>query len=396
MSLQADAEAEQAYDCLREAFESNEHTAGVSASVSPPFLRHYDLWFSDGSVVLRAERTLYRVHMSQLSRHSAFFRDMFSLPQPAHKPDRSPSVRSVSLLKLKDIDREWNIEGCPVVHLQDTAEDITNLLIALYDGPTFGHNDRQDYNVTSGILRLATKYIIDSLRLKALNHLSTAWPSTLKGWDAREEKARSYEQRSGKSRGHFYPSPIAVINLAREVNASCLLQSAFYDLSRYEFYQIFEPNSTDPLFPPESNITRFQLTSDDTQKLAIGKEASNRFISSLIQSLPATPSQSSSGHRRRLSNNNSPGTRKLVCSTPAACRQDFAELASLATQHYVLDRENGSADPLYVADEIGQLKSAEVDTEECAACARNLEVWASKEREKIWRLIPGWFRLDSV
>lgn len=359
------------------------------------FLRHHDLWFPDGSVVLRAETTLYRVHMSQLARHSCFFRDMFSLPQPAQQPESSPSIRSVSLLKLKDFDRECTIEGCPVVHLQDTAEDFTNLLIALYDGPTFGNNDRADFNIVSGILRLATKYIIDSLRSKALNHLSLAWPSTLKGWDAREDKARLYEQRTGKSRGQFLPSPIAVVNLAREVNASCLLQSAFYDLCRYEFHQIFEPSPHDPLFPPSTNTARFILASDDIQKLAMGKEASALFISSLIQSLPATPSQSSSGHRRHLSNpSSSLGSRKVVCTTPSVCRQDFSELATLATQHYVLDRENGSADPLYVADEIGQLKSAEVDAEECAACARNLEVWASKEREKIWRLIPGWFRLD--
>lgn len=32
--------------------------------------KHSDLWFTDGSVVLRAEDTTYRVHISQLSRHS--------------------------------------------------------------------------------------------------------------------------------------------------------------------------------------------------------------------------------------------------------------------------------------------------------------------------------------
>lgn len=66
----------------------------------------------------------------------------------------------------------------------------------------------------------------------------------------------------------------------------------------------------------------------------------------------------------------------------------------LATQHYLFDREKGCADPLYVAEELGQLKSAEFETE-CKACARSLESWAARERERMWRLIPGWFRLDS-
>src|SRR5262245_8059459 len=35
--------------------------------------QHPDLWFIDGSVVLRAENTLFKVHISQLSRHSVLF-----------------------------------------------------------------------------------------------------------------------------------------------------------------------------------------------------------------------------------------------------------------------------------------------------------------------------------
>ena len=116
-------------------------------------------------------------------------------------------------------------------------------------------------------------------------------------------------------------------------------------------------------------------------------------------------------HHRRISSTG--------CMTAAACRRDVSELASLATQHYLLDQERGCRDPLYVAEELGLLKSAEMSLYEdlnggnhngngggagmevdgyapgeCKACGRMLEVWARKERERIWRLIPGWFRLD--
>lgn len=113
-----------------------------SASCESPFVRHPDLWFPDGSVrarspavgnhtntvleiVLRAENTLFRVHKSLLARHSGFFHDLFTLPQPeADVKSQSQSVHSLG-----------DIEGCQVLQLHDAPEDVANLLIALVDGP---------------------------------------------------------------------------------------------------------------------------------------------------------------------------------------------------------------------------------------------------------------------
>lgn len=72
-----------------------------------------DIWFDDGSVILQAESTQFRVHRTMLARHSPVFRDIFSIPQPGD---------------------EALIEGCPIIHLSDSAEDIRLTLLALYDG----------------------------------------------------------------------------------------------------------------------------------------------------------------------------------------------------------------------------------------------------------------------
>ena len=90
------------------------------------------------------------------------------------------------------------------------------------------------------------------------------------------------------------------------------------------------------------------------------------------------------GHGRRPS--------KQICISSAACRKDFEELVELATQHYLFDREKGCNDPLYVAEELGQLKSAEFS--ECKACAKSLEGWAAKERDRLWKAMPSWFRIQ--
>lgn len=68
----------------------------------------------------------------------------------------------------------------------------------------FGNNDKNDFRVVSGILRLASKYLIDSLRSKALEHLSAGWPSTLKGWDLREKVA----DESHLDSSQYYPFPV--------------------------------------------------------------------------------------------------------------------------------------------------------------------------------------------
>jgi hypothetical protein len=155
-------------------------------------------------------------------------------------------------------------------------------------------------------------------------------------------------------------------------------------------------------------LSHGMLSAGDLQRLALGKESSQQGITTLIRSMPQAhrsfpqydPARSLSGniirgggavgatatyhHQRRFSGQ--------ACVSIAACKKDFAELVELATQHYLFDREKGCNDPLYVAEELAQLKSAEFS--ECKACARSLELWASREREKLWKLIPTWFHLD--
>lgn len=115
----------------------------TSDGCETPFVKHPDLWFPDGSVsarspamtrrtiltaleiVLRAENTLFRVHKSLLARHSGFFHDLFTLPQP------EADAKSLS----RSVHSSGDIEGCQVLRLHDAPEDVANLLTALVDGP---------------------------------------------------------------------------------------------------------------------------------------------------------------------------------------------------------------------------------------------------------------------
>lgn len=133
------------------------------------------------------------------------------------------------------------------------------------------------------------------------------------------------------------------------------------------------------------------------QRLCLGKEASQQTITTLIQSLgngryPRLAAAVQKSLTRTRINGKRGSLLGLVCVSASECRKDFEEFKELATQHYLFDRESGYCDPLYVVEELGQLKSAEFS--ECKACTNALESWACKEREKMWRMIPYWFRLE--
>lgn len=74
-----------------------------------------ELWFSDGSIVLQAENTLFKVYAGILSRASPVFKGMISMPQP-------------------DAEHVETYEGCPLVVMAgDDAKGMQSFLKALHD-----------------------------------------------------------------------------------------------------------------------------------------------------------------------------------------------------------------------------------------------------------------------
>ena len=85
-----------------------------AAAVVPP-KRDTEVWFDDGNIVVVADETAFKVHRGVLSLHSEVFRDMFLIPPP---------------------EDDEALEGCPIVHVSDSASDIRQLLSVLYKGRT--------------------------------------------------------------------------------------------------------------------------------------------------------------------------------------------------------------------------------------------------------------------
>ena len=75
-----------------------------------------DIWLSDGSLVVRAEKSIFRFSGAVLAARSSVFQDMLSFHRPG------PGQRQVE-----------RIEGVPVLVLYDLAVEVEPFLRALYD-----------------------------------------------------------------------------------------------------------------------------------------------------------------------------------------------------------------------------------------------------------------------
>lgn len=73
-------------------------------------------YFSDGTICLAVEDTLFRLHRGLLTRHSTVFSDMLSLP-----PDTGNS--------------DAYYEGVPIAALVDKVKDIKVLFKLMFDAP---------------------------------------------------------------------------------------------------------------------------------------------------------------------------------------------------------------------------------------------------------------------
>ncbi|KAF8127526.1 hypothetical protein K438DRAFT_2000673 [Mycena galopus ATCC 62051] len=155
------------------------------------------LWFADGGLIIQAETTVFRVYRDFLAIHSAVFRDMLSIPIP--------------------VDAE-TMEGCPLVRLTDSAADVACFLKALLYPQFFeSFPAPSTFQIVAAVLRMSHKYDVDVLRKRALVHLSRRFHTTLNGRDD-ESLDPDFGGRS----------LLAVITLARQIDALWILPYAFY------------------------------------------------------------------------------------------------------------------------------------------------------------------------
>ncbi|KAJ6589882.1 hypothetical protein DFH09DRAFT_1140349 [Mycena vulgaris] len=198
------------------------------------------IWHEDGSVVLQADNTQFRVHWSVLAMHSSFFRDMQKLPQPPDQP---------------------SVDGCPVVELPDAVVDVEELLKALYN-PALFNEITLPFQTIASLVRLGRKYDFKDLLRMAVQRLHTECPSSLAKYDAMFAEGSELQDAIENYPGLYFE----IINLARENSIFSILPCAYYcAIVLYPITSIFDGL-------PREDGTRVTLSPTDHRACIIGRE----------------------------------------------------------------------------------------------------------------------------
>ncbi|KAF7978929.1 hypothetical protein HWV62_44133 [Athelia sp. TMB] len=166
-------------------------------AIEPTQIIRSDVWYDDGNVVLQAQGTQFKFYRGILAHSSSVFKDMFTIPQPA------------------SVDTQL-VDGCPVVHLSDSAEEVRYILRALCpERHTLSGTTELPFAVLSAYLCLGQKYDIHELYHESKKRIFQDIPTTLGAYDAMPVGPAKYEY-------------MELVQLARRTGLLSILPYAYF------------------------------------------------------------------------------------------------------------------------------------------------------------------------
>ncbi|KAG6860522.1 hypothetical protein C0995_010197 [Termitomyces sp. Mi166 len=251
----------------------------------------------------------------------------------------------------------------------------------------------------AGVLRLSSKYFVEHLRERCLNRLDIDWPSTLAGWDRREQAATD-------SLGRYMPRescphPILVIQLALDLGINSILPAAFYDLARYGPSKIMSgaplpPSAFDEYLLKDksqspSPVRIVYLPRGQLLRTLRGRERVQRymahFIASSLQSRAPAPDCAHS----------------LDTDPSRPCHESFYFIMLNVLRSVGGIACGRDADTLYTLTQAMAMLSRtdfsdgqrQCGLRICQPCKVDFAACAMKAREEVWAALPKWFGLTG-
>ncbi|KZP23500.1 hypothetical protein FIBSPDRAFT_952021 [Athelia psychrophila] len=295
-----------------------------------------DIWFHDGNIVLQAERTQFKIHGGILAQSSTVFNDMLSIPQP-----------------LGPAPAYGMVEGCPVVQLSDSAEDVTFVLKALSQRGYAATGKPVTIEVVAAFLRLGKKYDIEVLRVEALERIFSEVATTVDEMLSNTNKPKRLIEA-----GFFRNLPLPwvdILNLAREHDLQSVLPLALYECCR-----LFDKGAA---FSTTRNMSEFAISTSDQILIAAGP----RRIIKLQNETTFVWASADPGIVR--------------CRTAASCS---CYLLNILRDEFVTG--------LYIR---GTDSWEEPGYDLCQECRTNGEAEQNRGRQQFWDSLPGLFGLPE-
>ncbi|KAH9856112.1 hypothetical protein C2E23DRAFT_810121 [Lenzites betulinus] len=172
------------------------------------FERDTEFWLDDGSLILIAQTTGFRVYRGLLASQSEVFRDMFDSANPS-TGDR--------------------FEDCPVVHLSDSPQDLRHLLRVIVptsqDRFSISRQGCKSFDELYAIARLANKYSIPGLEEQTSVTLKRIYVKTYRQYVATMRETPNMRRLDDAC-------AIGAIHCARLLNQPNILPHAMYTCCR--------------------------------------------------------------------------------------------------------------------------------------------------------------------
>ncbi|KAI0328046.1 hypothetical protein GY45DRAFT_1255894 [Cubamyces sp. BRFM 1775] len=177
-----------------------------------PGIMQSSYWFEDGNVILVADDNIgFRVHRGILAHHSSIFCDLFGVAQP---------------------ECGEALDGCPIVPLSDSADDLNQLMRA---GSEHTHKQILSFSTAAPLLELAHKYNIEHLSAEVLARMRTVFCHQLTTFAASAEFVAIYDSgekvmclKSAALMVTTKVDAIRAVNLIRLVGELAMLPMALY------------------------------------------------------------------------------------------------------------------------------------------------------------------------
>ncbi|KAF9444700.1 hypothetical protein P691DRAFT_806963 [Macrolepiota fuliginosa MF-IS2] len=252
-------------------------------------LKRDDIWYEDGNIILQTDTALFRVYSGLLAARSSVFKDMLAFPPPP--------------------EGNLTLDGCPVVRLYDSTEDVRCFLNAIFDSGYFEPPpSHTQLCIVSGVLRLSTKYDVQFLRRRALQHLAVTFPSTLEAWHQRD-KTRTIPPVDN--------TPFAALQVAREFDLPWIVPSIMYCISSHPLIKSLEGT--------EWAGKKLRFSCDDQRVALLGREKllmlQNRYSVSLSQPPPESSEDKCTGEGKCASTRQK--VPEIITGWTVACYLDF-------------------------------------------------------------------------
>ncbi|KAI0686101.1 hypothetical protein C8T65DRAFT_747543 [Cerioporus squamosus] len=303
-----------------------------------------EFWFDDGTIIIEARSVRFRIYKGILAEHSPVFADMFSIPQPATCDDVSAGT-----------------QPCPVMELDDSPDDIRNLLRALlpkkqtpiiYAGPP-----KIDFETISACVRLGHKYQVDHLLVQSLEYLEHFYPLEFDKW-----------MEDGVSAGPPSWSPsqaIGVVNIARRMEWPTVLRTAL---------------TVCCTLPVPTIVNGFVTSGGDVEKL------DSRDLIRCMKGKVVLMTEFTGAVLRVFAPTNVPG-----CTTEGACQRAIRD-----TLYSLHDQPDCVANEWPFCEASAFLRVCEAYAFPlCSLCYRDMENRMVDEQRTIWGQLPDILGLEA-